>query len=55
VAQLLVDSLTINRLSPALGAEVLGLDASRPFDAATVARVRAAFQEHHLLCFRDHR
>jgi len=53
MAQLLVDSLTINRLSPALGAEVLGLDASRPFDAATVARVRAAFQEHHLLCFRD--
>lgn len=51
--QLLTDSLTINRLSPALGAEVLGLDVSRPFDATTVTRVRAAFQEHHLLCFRD--
>jgi taurine dioxygenase/alpha-ketoglutarate-dependent 2,4-dichlorophenoxyacetate dioxygenase len=53
MSQLLVDSLTITRLSPALGAEVLGLDASRPFDAATVTRLRAAFQEHHLLCFRD--
>jgi hypothetical protein len=41
MAQLLVDSLTINRLSPALGAEVLGLDASRPFDAATLTRLRA--------------
>jgi taurine dioxygenase/alpha-ketoglutarate-dependent 2,4-dichlorophenoxyacetate dioxygenase len=53
MAQMLTDSPTITRLSPALGAEVRGLDVSRPLDATTVARVREAFQEHHLLCFRD--
>jgi alpha-ketoglutarate-dependent taurine dioxygenase len=47
--------LKLNRLSPALGAEVLGLDVSQPLDAPTIARVREAFQEHHLLCFRDQR
>jgi len=47
--------LTIQRLSPPLGAEVLGVDLARPLDAATLARISAAFQEHHLLCFRDQR
>jgi alpha-ketoglutarate-dependent 2,4-dichlorophenoxyacetate dioxygenase len=47
--------LAIHRLSPALGAEVVGLDLARPFDPATLARVREAFQEHHMLCFRDQR
>jgi alpha-ketoglutarate-dependent taurine dioxygenase len=54
MAQIMTD-VTTRRLSPALGAEVLGLDAARPFDAPTLARVRDAFQEHHLLCFRDQR
>ena len=52
--QALTDA-TIHRLSPALGAEVLGIDLAQPLDAATVTRVRDAFQEHHLLCFRDQR
>jgi alpha-ketoglutarate-dependent taurine dioxygenase len=43
----------INRLSPALGAEVVGLDLAKPFDDATLARVNEAFLEHHVLCFRD--
>ena len=47
--------IAINRLAPALGAEVVGLDLARPFDAPTLARVREAFQEHHMLCFRDQR
>src|SRR5688572_22437735 len=55
MAQVLTGSPTITRLSPALGAEVRGLDVSRPLDAAMLARVRDAFQEHHLLCFRDQR
>ncbi len=50
-----VTDATIHRLSPALGAEVVGIDLAQPLDAATVTRVRAAFQEHHLLCFRDQR
>ena len=46
---------SIRRLSPALGAEVVGLDASKPFDPHTMQVLRDAFQEHHLLCFRDQR
>ena len=50
-----VTDVAIYRLSPALGAEVVGLDLAQPLDAAMVARVRDAFQEHHMLCFRDQR
>ena len=42
----------IRRLSPALGAEVVGLDASKPFEPRTLRLLQDAFQEHHLLCFR---
>lgn len=44
---------TVTRLSPALGAEVTGLDLSRPLTAEQFAAIRDAFQEHHVLCFRD--
>lgn len=53
MAQTLTGSTTITRLSPALGAEVRGLDVSRALDPTMLARVRDAFQEHHLLCFPD--
>ena len=43
---------SIRRLSPALGAEVVGLDASEPFEPHTLQVLRDAFQEHHMLCFR---
>ena len=52
MARALTD-LDIHRLSPALGAEIVGLDLAQPLDAATIARVREAFQAHHMLCFRD--
>lgn len=45
----------VNRLSPALGAEIVGLDVSRPLPAQVLAVVRDAFQQHHMLCFRDQR
>ena len=44
---------TIRRLSPALGAEVVGVDASKPFEQHTMQVLLDAFQKHHLLCFRD--
>lgn len=47
--------LAHHRLSPTLGAEVVGLDLARSLDASTLGRVRDAFQEHHMLCFRDQR
>jgi taurine dioxygenase/alpha-ketoglutarate-dependent 2,4-dichlorophenoxyacetate dioxygenase len=50
-----VTDVAIHRLSPALGAEVVGLDLAQPLDADMVARVRGAFQEHHMLCFPDQR
>jgi taurine dioxygenase/alpha-ketoglutarate-dependent 2,4-dichlorophenoxyacetate dioxygenase len=48
-----VSELDIHRLSPALGAEIVGLDLAQPLDPATITRVRDAFQAHHMLCFRD--
>jgi taurine dioxygenase len=44
--------LEIRPLSTALGAEVSGPDFSLPLSAKDVARLQAAFLEHHLLCFR---
>ena len=40
------------RLSPALGAEIRGLDLSRPLGVDTVAALRAAWLEHQVLLFR---
>ena len=46
---------TVTPVSPALGAQVVGLDVSRPLDPSTLAVLRDAFQDHHMLCFRDQR
>ena len=43
----------IEPLSPALGAEVSGLDWSRPMDACAAAALNDAFLEFHLLCLRS--
>jgi alpha-ketoglutarate-dependent taurine dioxygenase len=43
----------IRPLSPLIGAEILGLDLSRPMDAPTVAEVRRALVAHHVVFFRD--
>lgn len=45
-------AIQIKLLSDALGAEVIGLDLSRPLAADDDAAVQEAFLEHHLLCFR---
>ena len=37
----------------ALGAEVRGIDAARPLDAATFAALEAAFNQHSVICLRD--
>ena len=51
-AESIQHDFSIRRLSPALGAEVIGLDASKPFEPHTLQVLREAFQEHHMLCFR---
>src|SRR4051794_5151795 len=51
--QHVLDTPTIRRCSPALGAEVIGLDVAQPLDRRLLDWLRAALQEHHLLCLRD--
>lgn len=45
--------MQINRLSDALGAEVVGLDLAGTVDERTFAAVRDAFHEHQVIVFRD--
>jgi taurine dioxygenase len=44
--------LEIRPLSDALGAEVTGLDLTRPVDGAQKEKIQDAFLKHHLLCLR---
>jgi taurine dioxygenase len=46
-------SVNVRPLSPALGAEITGVDASQPLDARSWEIVDRAWREHHLLLFRD--
>ena len=46
-------SLEIHRIAGALGAEVQGIDLSRPLSRDLVAQLRAAWLEHLVLFFRD--
>ncbi len=45
--------LDIRPLSPIIGAEVHGIDIAQPVDDDTIAAVRAALNEHHVIFFRD--
>lgn len=45
--------LTITPLSSHLGAEIRGVDLSRPIDAATKAALNGAFLEHSVIAIRD--
>ncbi|MCX7275914.1 MAG: TauD/TfdA family dioxygenase [Burkholderiales bacterium] len=48
-------ALEIRTFDAPLGAEVLGLDLSRPLAASDFARIHRAHLEHHVLVFRDQR
>lgn len=47
-------TVTIVRLTDALGAEAVGLDLSKPIDDKTFAKVADAFYRHTVLVVRDH-
>jgi taurine dioxygenase len=44
--------ITVERVSPALGAEIKGVDLSKPMDEETVREVYRAWLEHQVICFR---
>ena len=46
-------ALEIRPLSDALGAEVVGLDLTKPLGEEDAAAVKEAFLDRHLLCFRS--
>jgi len=46
-------AIEVRPLAPALGAEIFGVDLSRPLEAATVAAVRRALLDHLVIFFRD--
>jgi len=48
-------SFTITRLTDHTGAEVCGLDCSKPIDPETRTRLNQAFIDHHVLVIRDQR
>jgi taurine dioxygenase len=45
-------TMQINILGDALGAEVVGLELSRPADPSDIADIKSAFLDHQLLCIR---
>ena len=47
--------IEIEKLSPAVGAEIRGVDLARPMAPATFAEIRRAFHEHGVIFFRDQR
>ncbi|WP_069170054.1 TauD/TfdA dioxygenase family protein [Streptomyces griseus] len=46
-------TLTVERITPVLGAEVSGVDLSREIPAEQLEEIRTAFLDHHVLVFRD--
>ncbi len=46
-------TLDLLRLSGTTGAEVRGVDLAQPLDATTIADIKAAFLDHHVLVFRE--
>ncbi|MEV6029062.1 TauD/TfdA family dioxygenase [Streptomyces sp. NPDC052036] len=46
-------TLTVERITPVLGAEVSGVDLSKEIPAEQLDEIRTAFRDHHVLVFRD--
>lgn len=45
--------ITVRKLHPLFGAEISGIDITRPLSAREFGPIRAAFEEHSVLLFRD--
>ena len=47
------ERITVRKLTPSIGAEVLGVDLSRPLAAATLQTIRQALWDNQVIFFRD--
>ena len=45
--------INVRKLHPLFGAEISGIDITRPLSAREFGPIRAAFEEHSVLLFRD--
>jgi alpha-ketoglutarate-dependent 2,4-dichlorophenoxyacetate dioxygenase len=45
--------ITVRKLHPLFGAEISGIDITQPLTAREFGPIRAAFEEHSVLLFRD--
>ena len=48
-----LDTVEIRKLHPLIGAEIRGVDLSRPLDADTIRQIKDAWHAHTVLLFRD--
>lgn len=48
-----LDTITVRKLHPHIGAEIIGVDLSRPLDTETVRQIKNAWHQHAVLLFRD--
>jgi alpha-ketoglutarate-dependent taurine dioxygenase len=46
-------AFTLNQISPAGAAEIIGFDCSTPASPADFAALQQAFRDHPILCIRD--
>jgi taurine dioxygenase len=46
-------AITVEKLHPSLGAEVKGVDLSKPVDAETAAAIRKAFDDNVVIVVRN--
>ena len=53
MAEAAVSRISVTKLHPLIGAEVSGVDLSRPLDAETVRQIKDAWHKHTVLVFRD--
>src|SRR5262252_2571183 len=52
-AEMSTSRLTVTALTPRIGAEVAGLDLTRPLSEGQIARLKQALADHLVLFFRD--
>jgi len=50
---MLLMSIQVSQITPGLGAEITGVDLTKPLDSEQIGSIKAAFLQHMVLVFRD--